>query len=277
MNQLGKRVRDLRIKSGMSEVELARKAGYKSDAIIKAIEAGSRTPSFEKNLDIARALGVSVNELLGNKKGLSANEKKVLGGISEYINELPEEDITLGVKVFRLIYDAYLGRKAKDELNKITDKLSLESHKEKYPYKGPISQDDEEDEILNVDSALKKIADERTCRLTIEVKKKTYMTEIYIGDKILKKEEGEVWDDNPARLAVTLIDNILKNHPEVLSCQSIDVYTNNEYLRKGINTWAKNWKKNKWEKSGGGKIAFRGFWERIVNIQGERRLKAYAK
>ena len=259
MSQIGTRIKELRIKKGISEEELAKKAGYKSAAIIKAIESGAKKPSFDKNLDIAKALGVSINELLGNRKGLTVNEKKVLGGIHGYVDNLPDEDIELGVKVFRLIYDAYLGRRAKEELNRIQDRLTLEAHKEKYPYKGDIRIEDDSssgDASFNPEKELKKIkhsGEEKYCRINIRSEGETYFVAVYINKTLVAKEEGDCWDNNSGVVAVTLLNNIFETVPETLSCQEISVYTDSEYLRKGINLWASKWEKNGWKTAGGSK------------------------
>lgn len=61
--QLGKRIKELRLKAGFSQEELAAKAGlhrtYMSD-----IERGERNVSVENIEKIARALGVKSSDLL---------------------------------------------------------------------------------------------------------------------------------------------------------------------------------------------------------------------
>ena len=113
MNVIGTRVKELRLTKGLSREELAKRAGYQSASMIKSIEEGTKKPAFDKNLDLAKALGVSVNELLGKKKSLTKKEQIVLGGVAEYLEHLSEEDIKLGLKVFRLIYDAHIGASSK--------------------------------------------------------------------------------------------------------------------------------------------------------------------
>ena len=268
---IGARVKELRTKKNMSMEELARKAGYKSASMIKSIEDGTRTPSFNKNLDLARALGVDVNELVGNKK-LSKNEKIILGAISSYVDELPEKDIELGVKVFRLIYDAYLGREAKKELVKITDKLSLEAHKEAFPYLGEI-EESEDITFLNESAVLN--MRKRICKIRILVYKE-FLSEVYFDDVLFSREEGDRWD-TPERVSVTLMNNIFEMIPEMDDFDVIEIETNNEYLRKGIESWVDSWAKSGWKKASGDKISFKAFWEKVYNLKKSKEVVVYGK
>ena len=70
---LGKNLKYYREKKKMSRDELAKKCGYKNGTFIQSIESGKRTPSFKKNKEIANALGISIQELIGEKapEGLS--------------------------------------------------------------------------------------------------------------------------------------------------------------------------------------------------------------
>lgn len=269
MNQIGIKVKELREKNNMTRTELARKAGYKNGSMIKSIEEGKRTPSFEKNLDIAKALGVSVSELVG-KGSLSKNEKIVLGCLKGFVDELPESELMKGIKCFRLVYDAYLGRNAKEELNKVTDKLSLEAFGRSNPYIGEIKEDLDDDIVLNLKEVIK---DRKKSKVIVKVEKDPYLVEIYIDGELFSKEEGDSWE-TPSRMGVTLVNNALERVPELLDSDDLTIYTDNEYLRKGINIWVDSWEKSGWKKSDGEKIAFKTFWEKIRKLKKEMNLKA---
>ena len=60
--QFGKRVRDLREARGLSQEELAFKAGMHR-TYLGGIERGERNPSLKNIAAIAEALGVSLSEL----------------------------------------------------------------------------------------------------------------------------------------------------------------------------------------------------------------------
>lgn len=65
IKRLALNLRVIRTSLGMSEQELAEKAGYRSGTTITAIENGSTEPSYEKVKDLANALGVSIGQLRG--------------------------------------------------------------------------------------------------------------------------------------------------------------------------------------------------------------------
>lgn len=59
---LGRRLRELRVKKGMTQEGLAEKTGL-SVTFVGLVERGINTPSLETCNRIARALGVSIDEL----------------------------------------------------------------------------------------------------------------------------------------------------------------------------------------------------------------------
>ena len=66
-SNIGRNVRTIRKSLGMSQEELAAKAGYKNSSFIVAIENGSTEPSYEKIKDIANALNVSIYQVRGRQ------------------------------------------------------------------------------------------------------------------------------------------------------------------------------------------------------------------
>lgn len=76
--RLSLHVRVIRESKGMTQAELAEKAGYETKASIAAIENGSRLPGKGKkdvtDKDIANALGVSLDQLWGRRR-LELTEK----------------------------------------------------------------------------------------------------------------------------------------------------------------------------------------------------------
>ena len=59
---VGERIRELRIKKGLTQQELAKKAGCSQSALSK-IESEGRSPRFEIAISIAGILGVSAEYL----------------------------------------------------------------------------------------------------------------------------------------------------------------------------------------------------------------------
>ncbi len=64
--QFGERVKVLRKQKGIKQKALADMLGYKSHTAIVHMENGLQAPSLEMALLLARALGVSLKELLGD-------------------------------------------------------------------------------------------------------------------------------------------------------------------------------------------------------------------
>ena len=66
MNIIGQRIRFYRNKLGLTQSELAKKTGCTQGAIV-AYECGKRTPSLIKGYLVAKALGITVDQLVEQK------------------------------------------------------------------------------------------------------------------------------------------------------------------------------------------------------------------
>ena len=66
--RLALHVKTIRESKGMSQAELAEKIGYETKAGIVAIENGSRLPAKGKDIDIANALNISLDQLWGRSR-----------------------------------------------------------------------------------------------------------------------------------------------------------------------------------------------------------------
>lgn len=60
---LGKNIKNLREERNMQQSELAEKVGV-TQAMVCQIERGTKNPSLQTGLEIAKALGCTVDELL---------------------------------------------------------------------------------------------------------------------------------------------------------------------------------------------------------------------
>ena len=76
---------------------------------------------------------------------------------------------------------------------------------------------------------------------------------------------------------VELLTEALESSPEINGCDVISVYTDSDYLRKGINYWVLSWKENGWKKSNGKPISHLSFWKKIYSLRKEKELRAYAR
>ncbi|GAB6254499.1 helix-turn-helix domain-containing protein [Peribacillus sp. N1] len=60
---LGIRIKELRIKQGLTQVDFAKRIGYKHPSIISEIESGKKGLSANKLPLVANVLGVDINSL----------------------------------------------------------------------------------------------------------------------------------------------------------------------------------------------------------------------
>lgn len=70
MQRFGEKLRALRDKRGVSLRELAGELGFSSHAHLGRIEKGEKTPSAELTLKIADYFGVSIDDLMRDKREL---------------------------------------------------------------------------------------------------------------------------------------------------------------------------------------------------------------
>lgn len=95
---LGERVRRYRIALGYSLSDLARQSGV-SRSYLYQVESGESSPTEEKLLALANALGISVAELLGQDVPLEALDiPSSLKVFAEQYN-LPPEDVRMLARI----------------------------------------------------------------------------------------------------------------------------------------------------------------------------------
>lgn len=71
--EIGERIKEIRLKKGLKQSELAEKADI-SRVAVGNYERGDRIPNIEITQKIAMALGVDINELLGKEEAEQINE-----------------------------------------------------------------------------------------------------------------------------------------------------------------------------------------------------------
>lgn len=114
------RIKDLRLKKGMSQQELAEKVGYKDRSAINLIENGKRNITESRIMAIAKALGVTPSFLMdGDKFDLNPPDIStdnvtfpVIGNVAAGFDNIAIEEWT-GDKISIPI--EYLKSKSKDE------------------------------------------------------------------------------------------------------------------------------------------------------------------
>lgn len=81
---IGKRIKEKRIKIGMTQEELARKLGYNSRSSINKVELGKNDIPISKVIEYAKALGTTPSYLMGwedddNQDQLSIMVEQITG------------------------------------------------------------------------------------------------------------------------------------------------------------------------------------------------------
>ncbi len=94
---IGERIRRIRRAQGLSMTEVAKRAGFAKSYVSSIERSNQRNPSIHFIEQVAKALGVSVNELLHGE------EEKQNQGLDEEWTKLVQEAVELGLtkKQFR--------------------------------------------------------------------------------------------------------------------------------------------------------------------------------
>ena len=95
MGTFGDNIKRFREAKGMSQDELAKKAGYTSRSTISCIESGKRDCTQKQILALANALGASPGELLedNEKSALRDKRKALIQKIERLLSQLSEENL----------------------------------------------------------------------------------------------------------------------------------------------------------------------------------------
>lgn len=103
-NEIGNRIREARHKTGMSQEKLAAAAGGRNVTQINAYERGRSRPSPRVLGEIAQALGVTPEELLGNptREATDSSVASLLADFRRRMSELtglPETRIRISIEL----------------------------------------------------------------------------------------------------------------------------------------------------------------------------------
>lgn len=69
------------------------------------------------------------------------------------------------------------------------------------------------------------------------------------GAKIIAQEKGGARETTNNKMELTAVIEALKKLKTMEVPKQITVYTDSQYVQKGISEWIKNWKKNNWRTS----------------------------
>ena len=87
-------IKSLRLRMGISQSELARRAGY-SHEFISQVERGIKTPSIKALQKIAMGLGVSPSMLMESNNVPVDTEEKLKSEVQMLVNNLPAEKLKI--------------------------------------------------------------------------------------------------------------------------------------------------------------------------------------
>lgn len=107
--EIGQRVRELRERQGLTQVKLAKALGT-SQAALSQVEHGSRGLTVQQVVKLARMLGATPNEILGDGKRVRINGKPKSGRIMRRLyrlEKLPESQQQAVLKLLDGIIEAH--------------------------------------------------------------------------------------------------------------------------------------------------------------------------
>lgn len=82
-----------------------------------------------------------------------------------------------------------------------------------------------------------------------------------------ESDNGGTLHDVSQSKAVLLAAHLLLTHTAI---SGLTVYTDNDYLQKGMSSWVKGWIKNGWKKADKSPVAYRDIWEKLYALAAER-------
>ena len=109
MSTVGQRVKEKRLELGMTQDALAKAAGYQSRSTINKIESGERTLSFARIKELADALEVTPDYLIGVESlPMDSMEAKIGIALKQACGDLKKKEIK---ELVRYAKDHKLGKK----------------------------------------------------------------------------------------------------------------------------------------------------------------------
>lgn len=94
MNDIGKRIRDLRMAMKLTQSQFAELVGLSEDSIGK-VERGISVPTIDTLMKMAEGLKVTLAELLEEPQQKAEGKNKMLNDFIKYLGTKPPDDIRL--------------------------------------------------------------------------------------------------------------------------------------------------------------------------------------
>jgi transcriptional regulator with XRE-family HTH domain len=97
-SRIGLRVRAFRQAKGLTQAEVAERADRSVDAI-SSFERGKYIPSLDTAMAVARALGLTISELVGEELDRSPKRARLMGELNAAARSLPDGDLETAVEL----------------------------------------------------------------------------------------------------------------------------------------------------------------------------------
>lgn len=102
----GKRIKEIRLRAGMTQCRLAEKLDYASERQLQRIESGETSCSVDKLMEIAQILDISTDYLLfGEEKGYDCKWESFFNGKSERQIQYLRKLLEAAAANFELLYE----------------------------------------------------------------------------------------------------------------------------------------------------------------------------
>lgn len=92
------------------------------------------------------------------------------------------------------------------------------------------------------------------------------------GDKVLYSSSGNEKDTTNNRMELTAVTRALE-YCLSAGISEVAINTDSQYVKNGISTWIRNWKRNGWRTASKDPVKNREYWERLDELNGSLKVE----
>jgi ribonuclease HI len=89
------------------------------------------------------------------------------------------------------------------------------------------------------------------------------------GESIIAQNKGGVTETTNNKMELTAVIEALRKLKTMDTPKQVTVYTDSQYVQKGISEWIKTWKKNSWRTSDKKPVKNQELWVELDTLAGE--------
>ena len=89
------------------------------------------------------------------------------------------------------------------------------------------------------------------------------------GDQIVAQNKGSKKDTTNNKMELTAVIEALRELKKNGASQKVSVYTDSQYVQKGISEWIINWKRNSWKTSDKKPVKNQELWVELDSLASE--------